>query len=73
MTRFGPIPHGDIRPPARRVDTKGGGVTLAVGAGLAGRLQGDLWFKTSNTERFLAALGAGAVRAAAKAWEKRLI
>ena len=61
IDRFDQFLNGDIRPLRARVDTKGGGVTLAGRAGLSGAVAGDLWFKTSNTERFLAALGVGAV------------
>ena len=41
------------------MDTKGGGVSLTGRAGLTGAVAGDLWLKTSDTGRFLAALGVG--------------
>ena len=57
INRFDQFLNGDIRPLRARVDTKGGGVSLTGRAGLAGAVAGDLWLKTSDTGRFLAALG----------------
>lgn len=59
INRFDQFLNGDIRPLRARVDTKGGGVSLTGRAGLAGAVAGDLWLKTSDTGRFLAALGVG--------------
>ena len=57
INRFDQFLNGDIRPLRARVDTKGGGVSLTGRAGLTGAVAGDLWLKTSDTGRFLAALG----------------
>ena len=59
INRFDQFLNGDIRPLRARVDTKGGGVSLTGRAGLTGAVAGDLWLKTSDTGRFLAALGVG--------------
>ena len=61
IDRFDQFLNGDVRPLQARVDTKGGGASLTGRAGLAGAVAGDIWMKTSDTGRFLASLGAGAV------------
>lgn len=61
IDRFDQFLNGDVRPLQARVDTKGGGASLTGRAGLAGAVAGDIWVKTSDTGRFLASLGAGAV------------
>jgi len=61
IDRFDQFLNGDVRPLQARVDTKGGGASLTGRAGLAGAVVGDIWMKTSDTGRFLASLGAGAV------------
>lgn len=61
IDRFDQFLNGDVRPLQARVDTKGGGASLTGRAGLAGAVAGDIWMKTSDTRRFLASLGAGAV------------
>lgn len=61
IDRFDQFLNGDVRPVTARVDTKGGGVSLTGRAGLSGAVAGDLWLKTSDTGRFLAALGAGTI------------
>ena len=61
IDRFDQFLNGDIRPLSARVDTKGGGASLTGRAGLSGAVEGDLWLKTSDTGRFLGALGLGAV------------
>ncbi|WP_295510736.1 AsmA family protein [uncultured Sulfitobacter sp.] len=61
ISRFDQFLNGDVRPITARLDTKGGGFTLAGRAGLNGAVAGDLVFKTPDTGRFLASLGAGTV------------
>lgn len=61
IDRFDQFLNGDVRPLQARVDTKGGGASLTGRAGLAGAVAGDIWMKTSDTGRFLASLGAGAI------------
>lgn len=61
ISRFDQFLNGDVRPITARLDTKGGGFTLAGRAGLNGAVAGDLVFKTPDTSRFLASLGAGTV------------
>lgn len=61
ISRFDQFLNGDVRPITARLDTKGGGFTLAGRAGLNGAITGDLVLKMPDTGRFLASLGAGAV------------
>lgn len=59
IDRFDQFIKGEVRPVKARLDTKGGGFTLAGRAALSGAVAGDLMLKSPDTGRFLAALGAG--------------
>ncbi len=62
IDRFDQFLNGEVRPVSARLDTKGGGFTLAGRAALSGAVAGDLTLKMPDTARFLAALGAGNVQ-----------
>ncbi len=62
IDRFDQFLNGDVRPVTARLDTKGGGFTLAGRAALSGAVAGDLALKMPDTARFLAALGAGNIQ-----------
>jgi AsmA protein len=61
INRFDQFLNGDVRPVRLRLDTKGGGISLNGRAGMAGSVAGEVWLKSTDTARFLAALGAGAI------------
>jgi AsmA protein len=53
--------EGQVQDLRARLSAPGGGVTLAGRGSLKGEAAGEVWFKTSDTAAFLAALGKGAV------------